>query len=239
VIGYWKVPNYKKHDYNYYYDRIKTNFKNLIHNNVIFYYKDDDILNIVKRIKNTNIIFIKKYIKELPTWEISSFYLESCKNQNNIELRDLYDSREYEKGLVHYKREFLLGGPEVYRKIFTIWTSKIYLIENAITENPFNTEYFSWIDAGLRNNINEHIQSINYKNNHINGLGGSCMNYLGEKVHMCAGVIISDKNTWLNFIPLYKEELENNKNSNYAHDEETLLHILYKKYPNLVKSNML
>jgi len=228
VIGYWKIPNYKKHDYNYYYDTIRDNLNNFIDKKVIFYYKNNDILNIVKRIKNTNIIFIKKNIIYLPTWNISRFYLESCKNQK---LGYLYNNKE--KGLIHYKREFLLGGPEVYRKIFTIWTSKIYLIENAITENFFNTKYFAWVDAGLKFNINSYIRSINYKNKRINGLYGFSLKYLGEKIYMSAGIMISDTNTWLNFIPLFKQELENNKKSNYAHDEETLIHIIHKKHPEL------
>jgi len=230
ITGYWKVPNYKKHNFEYYYESIRQTMMRLKNHNVVFFYMNDDILNIVRKIKPTNnIIFIKINIIGLPTWNISEVYLESCKSQNN-QLLNKYNP-EFEKGLMHYKREYMQGGEDVYRKVFTIWTSKLYLIEQIIHMNPYNTKNFTWIDAGLGNRIGNFLNVKNYKNDCINGLNKSRMKYFGEKIIMIAYLMISDKDTWLKIIPLYKEELELHKNSNYAHDEETILHLLYKKFP--------
>ena len=51
-----------------------------------------------------------------------------------------------EKGLVHYNREYKLGGDMNFRKMFTVWTSKIFCLKEAITKNPFMTNNFAWCD---------------------------------------------------------------------------------------------
>jgi len=53
------------------------------------------------------------------------------------------------------------------------------------------------------------------------------------KVYNCAGFMIARKGIWLKIIPLYKQMLQAQKHSNYAHDEETLLRLIYKDHPQL------
>lgn len=229
VAGYWRVPNYKKHDDEYYNNSIIQTIQRLKDHNVIFFYIDDNILNIVKSIKQTNIIFIKINIIGLPTWDISEFYLKSCENQDNTHIIDKYGSNG-QKGVIHYNREYLSGGPDVYRNVFTIWTSKLFLIQQIIEINPYNTNNFAWIDAGLGNRLGDFLDIQNYKDNYIN-CRISYFKYLSNTIYLMAGILISNKDTWLKIIPLFKEELELQKNSNYAHDEETILHLVYEKNP--------
>jgi len=73
---------------------------------------------------------IKKYRKNLPT-----HYIE-C----NISDFNTYKFKD--KMVTHQ-----VHCPSV--ELNLIWNEKIFLIEKAIELNPFNTEYFMWMDAGM------------------------------------------------------------------------------------------
>jgi len=73
---------------------------------------------------------IKKHRSNLPT-----YYIEY-----NIE--DFYTNK--------YKDLMIIDGvhcPSV--ELNMIWNEKIIMLENAANINPFNSEYFCWIDAGI------------------------------------------------------------------------------------------
>ena len=98
-------------------------------------------------IQSKNVIYIKLPIENLPTYALSHYYLNSCKLQNNEELCKV--NTENEKGLIHYNREYLKSGEDSFRKVFTVWTSKCFLIEYIIKKNPFKTNIFAWIDVSV------------------------------------------------------------------------------------------
>ena len=79
---------------------------------------------------------IKKYRKELPTYFI----------EFNIE--QFYTFKFKDKMLTHERH-----CPSV--ELNLIWNEKIYMIQRALKVNPFSSEFFMWIDAGIcsyRNN---------------------------------------------------------------------------------------
>ena len=73
---------------------------------------------------------IKKYRQDLPT-----FYVE-C----NIE--DFFTYKYKDKMITHP-----IHCPSI--ELNLIWNEKIFLIEKALELNPFSTEFFCWIDAGI------------------------------------------------------------------------------------------
>ena len=73
---------------------------------------------------------IKKYRKNLPT-----HYIE-------CNIRD-FNTYKFKDKMVTHKAHC----PSV--ELNLIWNEKIFLIEKAIELNPFNTEYFMWMDAGM------------------------------------------------------------------------------------------
>ena len=73
---------------------------------------------------------IKKYRKNLPT-----HYIE-------CNIRDFNTYKFKDKMVTHQ-----VHCPSV--ELNLIWNEKIFLIEKAIELNPFNTEYFMWMDAGM------------------------------------------------------------------------------------------
>lgn len=232
LTGYWHVTNNTKHSFHSHYKKfIPKTLKMLRGCNIVFCYDDDNIVSFIKKhVRTNNIIFKKIPIQSLPSYDLSKYYLKSCKNQNNKG----FGVRE--KGLVHYKREYKRSGEHSYRSIFSIWTSKILILKDVIEENPFNTEYFAWNDVGIAkvNKISRKILTNTYSGNQLSYLKDvSSMKYFGKLLEIPACFLTANKNTWNEIIPLYENELNENKRSNYAHDEETILNLVYKKNRNL------
>lgn len=234
VTGYWRIKNNKKHNYAHYKELIPLTVEKYKNKNLIFFHDNDKIiLDLKKKYKNKNIKFIYIKIKDLPTYEISKEYVESCKNQNNSKFKYL----NKEKGYIHYSRDYLNSSPIVYRSLFTIWTSKIFLINNVIDNNIFKSDYFTWIDSGISklNKKNFYHINKNYYNNKLNYFNSRAY-YHGEQIHGLAGFMNANKYIYKKLLILFKNELKLNKNSNYAHDEETLIFLIYKKNNNLFNS---
>jgi hypothetical protein len=224
VIGFWRVNNNVKHDMSHYYKIMPKTFNRLKKKKIVFFYGDDNILKYVNKIRKTqDFIAIKIPVKELPTYELSADYLESCKNQDI----DYLISKNDEKGLNHYRREYKKSGEEAYRKIISIWTSKLLLIKKVIDSNPFDSKFFVWADAAI-GKTKLKIRKTDYNMNFIN-TNRSYMIYMGERIKNGAGFMISSYDTWLKLIPLYEKKLEELRHSNYAHDEETILHLICKE----------
>jgi len=238
-MGFWKVTNNIKHNMNHYRKYIPITLERLKNKNIVFFYETDSILNYIKSFcKTPNILFIKLPISELPTYELSKDLLNSCIKQDNKKLLKFCskDQPNSEKGLNHYRREYLQSGEKAYREIISIWTSKVLLIEKIILLNPFNSEIFFWCDCAI-SKINYDITNINYNMDMIN-TNSSRKKYMGEKLKNAAGIMISSKSTWLKLIEIYKNKLNEIKHSNYAHDEETILYLIYKDYNSLFSNTV-
>lgn len=233
ICGYWKITNNVKHSYKHYKKLIPKTFNILRNCNIVFFYDDDDVLSDIKQhIQTNNIIYKKISIESLETYNLSNDYLETCRLQDNNSIRKI--NTDNEKGLVHYQREYEKSGEESFRKVFTVWTSKLFLLNQIIDENPFNTDYFAWIDiSASRVNVNEKYFTQNYLPNNIYHFTMNVMRYYGIKLPLMGFFMIAHKNSWKKIIPLYEKQLQLSKNSRYAHDEETILYLVWKDHTNL------
>jgi len=237
VTGLWHIKESVKRDLDYYFKRLPETLNMLGNSNIVFFYAGENILQFVeKNLKTNNFKAIKIDVADLPTYELSKFYLQSCKNQDNAHLKRV--SKGKEKGLKHYKRDYKQSNEDVFRKLFTVWTSKLFLIESTIQKNPYNTDFFAWTDASisrfftLRKNWNFMQQA--YSSKFIYHYH-SDMKYYGERCKLNASFMLGHKNKLLKLISLYRDQLKKSKNSNYAHDEETLLHLLHKENSRLFR----
>ena len=233
--GFWYIQDNIKRNLNHYLDFGNKTFNLLQKNNIVFFYEDEKILDWSKNnICNNTYQPNKINLVNLPTYEISQYYLESCKNQSIESLKKIDQGNE--KGIAHYERDYLIAGENTYRKLFTIWTSKIFLVEKAIQENFFNTEFFAWVDISIsrfnykRENWNFIEQK--YSENYIYHYDGN-MKYYGKKININGSFIFGHKKKWLELVKIFKNQLTNSKNSHYAHDEETLLNLIYQKNTSL------
>lgn len=236
-VGYWHVKERSsKKSIEHYLKYMPETFKLLKNQKIIFYYDDESILESVKKYLETS-YFIEKKINliNLPTYEISENYLKSCSRQDFESLININSLNE--KGLVHYKRDFIESGSNCYRKLFTIWTSKILLLEEAINSNDFNTSFFAWADFSI-SRFKQKRENWNFINqvfcdNYIYHFD-SVMRYYGKKLNLNASFLFGHKKLINELSFIFKNSLEELKNSNYAHDEETIIETFYEKH-NLFK----
>ena len=242
VMGYWYIDTNKKRNWDHYEKLLPQTFDVLKDCNIVFFYNNDAFLKLIKKyVKTKNIIYIRRNIIHLRTFKISAHYLKSCKRQNNIKLRQIMRTRyknqniSYgEKGLTHYMREYKKGGDMNFRKMFTVWTSKLYCIKEIINKNPFKSNNFVWCDISIsRCNRQSHLLTspFSYDDKKIHFFNDNLMKFYGNPIGFFAGFMFAHKDTWNKFLPIYTRFLLRFKNSNYAHDEETLLNIIRKKYP--------
>ena len=253
VMGYWEVKNNTKYaDTDKHYEGLlKATLEPLENKNIVFYYSEDKCLDWFQNSVCTDSYkTIKMSIEDLPTWEISEEYMnidldssrkmihagrgdESRRTQCAEHPRGIIHSGD--KGLIHIKRE--CRDFEAYRKMFAIWSSKILLIEQVIKENPFNSDYFSWMDVTFSRTRWLNFINFNYDPNHLFHYGNT-MGYMGPMVGISAPFLLAHKNTWSKVIELYKNQLEISSTSNFPHDEETLLHLVRKDNMEMFKEMM-
>ena len=229
-MAFYNFPGNKRHDLSHYKKCITRTFRIMPNSKIIFFYEDINIFNLIKRrCKTKNIIGIKKSFNDLPTKEICKIYVKNLLNIDNNYLKKFNNNEE--KGFSHYN-ELKICGEDVYWKILTVWTSKLYLVENVIKDNPFKTENFAWIDISLGKTQEKRskwnwMNNI-YENNKIS-IYPSNMFYYGEKINCSAGFIYGNSKIFINLINLYKDKFYEYKNDIYGHDEETILNLIFKE----------
>ena len=197
--------------------------------NIVFYVEEDLVEYISNKRREYNLID-KTIIKTIK--------LEQLKYHEMIEkLNEL--SKYYYKFLdkdLYYKltgRYLLIG-----------W-NKFFLIEKIIEENPFNSDYFGWIDFGLmhianidpiimENEIVENVISPNtplFKIMEINSQSKYVMQNLNEYLKifnvMACGYFTAGKEIMLKVIKLFKEKLEFIIENNTVMIEESIIGIIF------------
>lgn len=94
-------------------------------------YTDNETYNYIKKLrknfKETKII--KMEISELPTYN----FFKNNKNNNNKYTTMIWKEH---------------ADKDINKKLYTIWSSKLPLLETSVNDNPFNTFYFAWFDIG-------------------------------------------------------------------------------------------
>ena len=233
ITGFWYIKENTKHSIEHYYKYLKQTINRLEGHNIVFFYEDEDILKYIKSINNSsNIIYKKQTIHDLPTYKYSLDYLNSCKNQLICKNNNLN-----EKGCIHFKRELIESGENSYKQVFSIWTSKILLVNNIIMDNPFHTKYFIWVDASFTrfqdnsfNSIYNISDAFFYTNSE-----SKMMTYNNKKIKTVAWIMCASKDIWTKMTKLYLEQLSKLKDTLYCHDEETILSEIYKLHPYLFR----
>ncbi len=240
ITGFWHIKGNTKRDIEHYLKSIPGTLDLLKDKKVVLFYDDEKILDFFKKhLKTNNFKAVKRKIEELPTHKISKDYLESCKNSNVEYLKKLNEKRlAPEKGYLKYFRDYKKSGEDVFKKTFTVWTSKIYLVEEIIDKNPFNSEFFAWVDASVSRFNNKRkkwdFAKIKFSDKWIYHYDGNIRLY-GKKQNVNTGFLFAHKKRWLKFIPQYKSQIKKSADDNYGHDDESLVNLVQRNYPSLFK----
>ena len=233
VTGFWVVENNVKHSYTKYLSLIEKTLSILKNCNIVFFYNKSSVLeDILPFVKTKNIHFIERPINKLKTYNISEHYINSCDKIGQHLLS--YTGRE--KGIRHYNRELLGSGRYDFRKIFTVWTSKLFILEEIMDLNPYNTSNFCWIDAGIskfKKFDEKLIPEDNIIPNKLNYMENLRMKMYGKKLPINARFLQTSSSFIKSFNRLYMDYLIKNKDDEYCHDEETILALMHNDRPEL------
>jgi hypothetical protein len=129
-----------------------------------------------------------------------------------------------------------------------IWNEKIFMLQKAYHLNPFHTDWFHWVDAGIciyRNKIPPQIISSFILANKLDKLPTDKMIYSSSSPydpnkiteynyyhHISGTSYLLHKNVIDNFTTIYKHYLEIIDKNNIWTDQVLWTHI-YKKYPQI------
>lgn len=170
---------------------------------------------------------IKQFRGELPTYYIL------------CELEDLY--------MYQYKDRIAtdpMHCPSI--EVNMIWNEKIFMMEKAAVLNPFNSEWFKWMDAGM--SLYRHVKPPSYEFPIINRLENlptdkfiysSSDPFIPQFItettyyHHISGTFLLHKNIISTIVTLYKSYLDKLLDKNNIWTEQVLLTHIYKDHPHL------
>ena len=167
--------------------------------------------------------FIQTYRNGLPT-----HYIE-------CEITDFYTWKYREKMITHP-----LHCPSI--ELNLIWNEKIFLLQKAIELNPFNSEWFHWIDAGIciyRDTPPKNIQmpNINLPTNKF--IYSSSNPYYEQHVnkrtyyHHISGTYLLHARMICEIANLYKIYLDKLIDKNNIWTDQVILTHIFKDHPTL------
>ena len=176
-----------------YLDTLSHLLRHMGNNNMVIYIEDEHA-EFVRNIKPNNII-----IKSLSTEEIrKSEYFEKIQK---IRTTDEWRNQ------VGWLKESTQANLELYNPLIF---QKIHWLDEVSNDNPFNSEYFMWIDAGLSRFFGEHgVSTLNpypsdsavdtLKENKDSVLIQTSMSYYPDLVNadVCSEDYFWDARTWI------------------------------------------
>ena len=123
-----------------------------------------------------------------------------------------------------------------YATQISIMFSKSFLVQKVIEANPFNTNYFAWIDLSIARfkdkRKNWDFTKFNFTDEHMYHYSSFMRNY-GELQKVNGSFMLGHKNKWEEFMPLYNSELIKLKDSKYCHSDESVITSVVNKSPEL------
>ena len=196
-------------------------------------YTEEKFKNFVLNKKHTNLKLIVKPLNEIPYY----------KYKNNIDTV-LTDPIYYKKIKDPHRVECILSLYNI------IQYSKFEWIREAIDENYFNTDYYFWMDAGCSrffdnidvntiwpNNysiLDKNKFNIQGNNNTINYFIEDVENYIWDSNCILVGTLFGGtKEICIKMAELVNDEFNHYLSKNIINNEQIILGILYKKYPQM------
>lgn len=215
ITAYYQIPT-GKHTHNEYLGWI-TNFLKNIENNIVFF-TTVDLVDTFRSIRNKNIIYEVLPFNELNA--VKKYGYDFWKRQKDIDIESYHSP---ETGIVWYeKKEFVLRAAE---------------------KNYFNSDIFTWCDAGCVRyesifkkikTFGKNLTIIDKSKLNVQTIGNinDKKFYIHPDVYMAAAIIVGDKEIWKKTSKIYDEILmdyTNNKVS--AIMEQYIYASMIKRYP--------
>jgi len=203
------------------------------------FHEDDDILAHFRdagRARGVRIVGRRIALTELATFALSERLLAGCRAMAATQPTRPSDFRN-EKGVLHYWRDYVDGGADVYRRLVTIWTSKIPLVLNVgMGGDAVPAPRYAWVDASIarfdRRRSGWRFAARPHPP-HAVAHYRSVMRCRGERLPINASLLSAPSECWPVLAALFQSTLEGVLTDAYAHDEETVLGLCHRLHPDL------
>ena len=167
---------------------------------------------------------IKKYRKDLPT-----YYIECT-------IEDFYSYKYKDKMQIHHRH-----CPS--KELNLIWTEKLFLMQRACEINPYQSNYFMWVDAGICTYRDKMPPKESFPNElKLETLPKDKLIYSASNIyietrvhkslyyHHISGTYILHKNAINKLVNLYKEYMEKLIDNGNIWTDQVLLTHIYKDH---------
>jgi hypothetical protein len=230
----WNTYNLANNTYLYW-------FENLLSLDINLYIETEEqfVDYVTKKRKIIDPTLQKTVIKVTSTEQLKSYEL------NNDRLNELMFAQDFTAKVHH-------NVPEMKQPLYNILMfNKIYTLKNAIEQNPFNTKYFSWVDAGfirdsswVSNNTDwpdltrlqlkpDTIRFFCIDDNILNNLNDHEFHCMSQIRFLKGTIFFLDGNCIDELITLFSNALEECFNGRFIGSDEKIFDLCYKSKPDL------
>ena len=238
--------NQFKRDFKTYLDKLEVLLRNLQNKNLVIYIEEENY-KFVKDIKQHRVI-LKPITQDMI--RNTEYYDKIQKIRTNPEWSG--------------QNNWLPNSPQAKLELYNpLIFQKIHLLEEVSSKNPFNNDYFVWVDAGIanaqaapgvfredwfENNIYTDLDKflfINYPYNNFNEIHGfkkeGLMKYVSDEINtVTRATFFGGKKDYIKFLSQKFREISHDSLDNgYLGTEESIFTILTYLYPNKINSRMI
>lgn len=239
VMAYWPIPGNAKRSLNHYSEHLTLSLQMLAGENLYFIGDDEGVLSAVEALSKTHGIRLhvaRRTLDVLQKRTAMESLLQKTKEFGSRLSAPPTDFRR-DKGLIHYWRDYRQSGEEAFKRVFSIWHSKIDLLQTAARDNPFSSSEFAWVDASI-SRFNGRRPGWDFRQLSVSRPGvvqhyanDMCKN--GRQLALNASFLLGDAASIARLHAAYEEAFALCLGEDYPHDEETVLDTIVTKMPEL------
>lgn len=233
VTGLWIIEDWNKKTPELYLQTLKKTLKMLQGEKLLFLSNQKNIFDLVREFSESQDISLETVsmpVQNLPAVLVSDNYVKACQRmQLAISPKSSWNNYRtiQEKGIKHYFRDYNGKSVDSYKKVLSIWLSKVPLLADIASRKEYSEfKHFAWCDASVARFNPKRIKSNFIKQEDKSGKIShyySGMKYYSQIIPVSASYMSGDRSAWESFNLVYTKYLKILQDSSYAHDEETVI----------------
>lgn len=236
-LGYWVLPGNAKRPVGHYVALLPRTIQMIAGKRLILLTDDTRVVQLVRDCclqGGVELLWWNRHVGDLPAFDLAAEIVQRTDDFGRGSQCPSDLNRE--KGLLHYWRDLVGSGAAAYQQILAIWLSKVLILDEVSRINPFASAQFAWIDASV-SRFNFHRRNWNFVTLplHADRIAhyGSIMRKHGVQLSVNASFLQGDRAAWSRLGALYLAALTTAVGEQYPNDEETLLHSVREKQPEI------